>query len=223
MCCPRSTLAKALRDLVEEAGLQIRAAFEHEFWCEPDDERVWSGFSLDGFRRGAALGEPCSPRSGAAGVEPDTFLPEYGRDQYEVTVAPALGMRAADEAVIVRELVRATARRLRRRVSFSPVVNDDVGNGLHLHLSLADRDGAPCTFDADAPLGLRRDAAAFFEGVRKYLPEYIALCASSALSYQRLVPHKWSAAWNNLAVGDREAALRVCPTDASGDVRFRPR
>ncbi len=218
VCCPRSTLAKALRDLEEEAGLQIRAAFEHEFWCEPEDERPWSGFSHDGYRRGAALGETLFAALRVAGIEPDTFLPEYGRDQYEVTVAPAFGVRAADECVVVRELARATARRLGRHVSFSPVVNDDVGNGLHLHLSLADRGGTPCTFDADAPLGLRSDAAAFFEGVRVYLPEYLALCASSALSCERLVPHRWSAAWNNLAVGDREAALRVCPIDASAAV-----
>jgi glutamine synthetase len=34
----------------------------------------------------------------------------------------------------------------------------------------------------------------------------------------RLKPHTWSASWTSLAVKDREAALRVCPTtDLAGD------
>ncbi len=215
VCCPRSALAAALRDLEDEAGLRIRAAFEHEFWCEPEAEGPWSGFSLAGYRRNASFGETLLAALTAAGVEPESFLPEYGRDQYEVTIAPARGLRAADESVIVCELTRAVASRLGRRVSFSPVVNDDVGNGLHLHLSLTDRDGVPCTYDADAPAQLHPEAGAFFAGVRDHLPEYLALTASSALSYDRLVPHKWSAAWNNLAVRDREASLRICPLAAT--------
>ena len=31
------------------------------------------------------------------------------------------------------------------------------------------------------------------------------------VSYERLQPHRWSAAFNNLAENDREAALRLCP------------
>jgi len=38
-----------------------------------------------------------------------------------------------------------------------------------------------------------------------------AIMAPGILSYQRLVPHKWSSAFNNLAVKDREAGLRICP------------
>ena len=130
---PMAALVGALRALEEEAGLQVCAAFEHEFWCEPDTERPWSGFSLEGVRRVAPLGETLLAALSAAGVDAQSFLPEYGRDQYEVTVAPRRGLRAADECVIVRELARATAERLGRRISFAPKVNDDVGNGLHLH------------------------------------------------------------------------------------------
>ena len=37
-----------------------------------------------------------------AGVEPEVFLPEYGRDQFEISCGPAFGEAAADRAVAVR-------------------------------------------------------------------------------------------------------------------------
>ena len=40
----------------------------------------------------------------AAGLAPHSFLPEYGARQYEVTIHPTPGVRAADEAVIQREM-----------------------------------------------------------------------------------------------------------------------
>src|SRR5690606_548184 len=33
--------------------------------------------------------------------------------------------------------------------------------------------------------------------------------AASPVSYRRLVPHRWSASYNNLALHDREAGMRI--------------
>lgn len=210
-CCPRSILHRALDDLLAKAGLQLKVAFEHEFWSVADETTAWSSFSLGSFRHSAEFGETLLAALRLAGVEPDTFLPEYGRDQYEVTVSPSIGLRAADECLIVREMVRAVAKRTGHKVSFSPIVNEHAANGLHIHISLVDRDGAPCTYDADNPSRLSKLAGSFFGGIRKYLPSILALTASSVVSYERLKPHRWSAAYNNFAEKDREAALRVCP------------
>jgi glutamine synthetase len=56
--------------------------------------------------------------------------------------------------------------------------------------------------------------AAFSAGVLKYLDSIISLTAPSVISYLRLTPHRWSAAYNNLGFRDREASLRVCPVTA---------
>ena len=45
----------------------------------------------------------------------------------------------------------------------------------------------------------------------KHLPAIIAFLAPSVVSYDRLIPHRWSAAFNNLGAQDREAAIRLCP------------
>ncbi|WP_457770886.1 hypothetical protein [Phycobium rhodophyticola] len=56
--------------------------------------------------------------------------------------------------------------------------------------------------------------SAFAAGVLKYLDAILALTAPSVVSYLRLTPHRWSAAYNNLGFRDREASLRVCPVTA---------
>lgn len=38
------------------------------------------------------------------------------------------------------------------------------------------------------------------------------------MSYKRLTPHRWSAAFNNLGFRDREASIRICPVSSLSDV-----
>jgi glutamine synthetase len=149
-----------------------------------------------------------------AGVEPESYLPEYGPRQYEVTCAPALGVTAADRAVVVREIARATARCFGHHLSFSPTVTPDVvGNGVHIHMSLLDREGRPVTYDSNAPHGLSVPAGRFVAGILHHARALCALTAPSVVSYLRLIPHRWSAAWSNLGYRDREACVRICPVD----------
>jgi len=126
-------------------------------------------------------------------------------------------VRAADHAVIVREIARATAQRLGSRVSFAPAVTPDVvGNGVHIHMSLLDGKGAPVAYDADAPHGLSRIGGSFVAGILRHSRALCALTAPSVVSYLRLVPHRWSAAWSNLGFRDREAMVRICPLNEIG-------
>ena len=74
-----------------------------------------------------------------------------------------------------------------------------------------DRGGRPAAWDPASATGLSAVAAAFLAGVRRRLPAMVAATAPTVVSYERLQPHRWSAAYNTLAVRDREAALRICP------------
>lgn len=212
-CCPRAFLARGLAALEGEAGLRLKGAFEHELHYDAVEERPNAGYALDSFRRQDGFGETFLGALEAAGIGLDTFLPEYGPSQYEVTVAPAEGLRIADHAVILREMARAVAHRRGGRASFTPILRPDaVGNGVHVHFSLTDAaTGQPTTYDAAAPHGLSRVAGQFAAGVVAKLPALVALTAASTISYQRLVPNRWSAAWTNLGIQDREASLRICP------------
>ena len=211
-CCPRSFLKSALEDL-EGQGLRLLSAFEHEFYYEGAVERIGSGYNLDAMRRQGEFGAAFVSALETAGLEPESFLPEYGPRQYEVTYRPVLGVRSADRAAILRELAHATAFRLGQRASFAPMVRPDggVGNGVHIHMSLQDLDGRPVTYDPDTPTRLSARAGSFAAGILRHLPALCAFTAPSMVSYRRLVPNKWSAAYNNLGTRDREAALRLCP------------
>ncbi|HZD26163.1 MAG TPA: glutamine synthetase family protein [Alphaproteobacteria bacterium] len=215
-CCLRDFARRGLQALENEFGLTLKAAFEHELHYDAVEERPNASYALDAYRRQGAFGEVLMHALAAAGVTPDTFMAEYGPSQYEVTVAPALGLRAADEAVMLREIARATAWRLGGRASFTPILRpESVGNGVHVHFSLLDRHGAPAGHDPGTPHGLSATAGAFAAGILAKLPALLALTAASTISYLRLTPNRWSAAYNNLGLNDREAAVRICPVFAT--------
>lgn len=218
-CCLRSFLRRGLEELRADAGLTVKAAFEHEFHYEGVEERPNAPYNLDAYRRQGSFAETFLHALESAGLEADTFMPEYGPCQYEVTVAPALGLRAADNAVILREMARATAYRMGARASFTPILHPGaVGNGVHLHFSLLEVEtGQPINHDPAKPHGIAARAGSFLAGILDKLPALTALTAASTISYQRLIPHRWSAAFNNLGFRDREAAVRVCPVFETAD------
>lgn len=211
-CCPRDFLRRGLAALEAEAGLTLKAAFEQEFVHTGTEDRPGDAYALSAFRRQGGFGEAVLGALRAAGVTPDSFLPEYGPRQFELTVKPAFGLRAADEAVITREMVRAVAERMGFRASLAPVMAPDgIGNGTHVHFSLWDADGRPATRDAAAPFGIAPRIAPFVAGVLHHLPALAAITAPSVASYFRLRPNRWAPVWAFLGRQDRGAALRVAP------------
>jgi glutamine synthetase len=211
-CCLRGRLTEALDALRAETGLELNSAFEIEFQFLDDSPGYGPGFSLTGLRKKKLFGEAYLAALRQAGVEPDSFLREWADHQYEVTMHPQLGIKAADHALSIRELARATAQRLDDPVTFTPIRDvNGAGNGVHIHMSLIDQVGAPATYDATRPGGLSEAAGQFAAGILHHLPDITALVAPSLISYARLTPHRWSAAFNNLGFRDREAALRICP------------
>ena len=218
-CCLRTQLRDALAALEAETGLRLLAAFEHEFHFSGDAGEAGGAYALRSMRRGAALGESLLAALEQAGIGVELFHPEYGAAQYEISVAPRPGLLAADQAVVLRELTRGVGERLGARVTFAPVVAGmGVGNGVHVHMSLVDADGEPVLHAADGPGGLSATGGSFAAGIVRHLPALVALTAASTVSYQRLVPHRWSAAFDNLGLRDREAALRICPVREDEDV-----
>jgi glutamine synthetase len=210
--CPREFLRRALADLEAETGLQLLSSFEQEFVFTGVEDRPGAPYSLDAYRRQGRFGEVLIAAIRAAGPEPDSFLPEYGARQFEVTVAPRPGLRAADDAVIVREMARAAALRMGQAVSFAPMLDPEgTGNGVHIHFSFRDGEGRPAFFDPAGPFGLAGPAGHFVAGIVHHLPALCAVTAPSVASYFRLTPNRWAPTTADLANRDRGASLRICP------------
>jgi glutamine synthetase len=213
--CPRDFLRRALDRLQQAAGCTLLASFEQEFVHTGVPAEPKRAYALASFREQGAFGATLMAALRGAGMEPDAFLAEYGPRQYEVTVGPKTGMRAADEAVLLRELTRGIAERAGHRAIFAPMVEPDgTGNGTHIHMSLRDRYGAPAMQQDTGAYGLSRVGEQFVAGILEQMPALAAVTTPSVCSYYRLTPNRWAPTWANVSAQDRAASLRVCPGSA---------
>jgi glutamine synthetase len=214
--CPRHVLRRALERLQSELGLKLLATFEQEFIYSGVSERPWQPYALDAFRRQGAYGEALLAAMRHAKVIPDSFLSEYGPQQFEVTSAPVVGLKAADNAVITREIAQAVAYRLGHRVSFTPIPKPDgVSNGTHIHWSFLDKEEQPVLYDEARPWQLSHLGSAFLAGIQHHLPALCAVTAPSVPSYYRLRPNHWAPVHADVGALDRGASLRICPVSSS--------
>ncbi|MFT3988102.1 glutamine synthetase [Aestuariivirga sp.] len=231
ICCPRSFLRNALDDLRSETGAELVAAFEHEFQIFGAGWYSAPAFSLQALRQADPFGPALIASLREAGLDPEVFIAEYGKEQFEITMAPCPALAAADRAVVLRETVRELSRNRGWRSSFAPKTSaDGIGNGVHIHFSFADSKGRPTTYDAAKPGGVSDLAASFVAGILKHLPALIAFTAPSPISYLRLQPHHWSSSYTWFGDQDREASLRICPINRVGksdpakafNIEYRP-
>ena len=196
----------------EAAGLRLSMAFEVEWYLAgpggaPASDGPAYGMTpvveLSDFARALFVA------LAAQGVPVRQFHPEYGRGQLEISVGPADPVAAADRAVLVRETIRAVARRHDLRPSFAPVpVFGSVGNGMHLHFSVH-REAGPLLGGGDGPHGLTAAGESVLSGVLARLPALAALGAPSVSSHLRRAPQRWAGAYRCWGLENREAALRL--------------
>jgi glutamine synthetase len=218
--CPRQILRRALDRLASEARVRLLATFEQEFIYSGVSAQGWQPYELDSYRRQGIFGEALISAMRQAGVIPDSLLAEFGARQYEVTSAPALGVRAADHAVITRQLAQAVAHRLGHRVSFCPIPEPDgTGNGTHIHWSFLDEAERPVLYDGKEPWALSLLGRQFVAGIQHHLPALCAITAPSVASYYRLRPNRWAPIRADVAPLDRGAAIRISPVSGGDPAR----
>jgi glutamine synthetase len=203
--------ARRTTELAAAEGITFRMAIEIEWVAGRDDDEFLPACRgpAYGMTRLVELSDYCRDVLVALedqGVVVDQLHPEYAAGQFEVSVAAADPVRAADDSVLVRQTIRAVSQRHGLRVSFAPsVVAGTVGNGGHVHLS-AWRDGRNL-FDGFPESDGGRVAA----GILAHLPALLAVGAPTPASYLRLVPSHWAGAFACWGVEAREAALRFVP------------
>lgn len=221
--CPRHALSRAVGSLEAEFGLTVLASFEHEFTMLQADGSIASPgggpFTIAALRAIEPFGSRLFTALEQAGFEPENWLPEFGPNQFEITLSPAGARTAADRALLLRELVRDLAARAGRRASFCPLIRPGmIGNGVHVHFSLRDRQGRPVLHESSAPGGLSPLGAAFAAGILRHAPALLALTAPSVVSYLRMRPHTWSTGHASLGLRNRESMLRICPVTGTDEV-----
>ncbi|CAG0963456.1 MAG: glutamine synthetase [Rhizobiaceae bacterium] len=232
---PRHALKRQVERLAAR-GLHPAGAFELEFFLlanERDaDGRVQparavldgraSGktevYSVDHLHGMEPLFSDIYAAARAQGIPAETVISEYAPGQYELTLHYREDvMRAADDLVMLKRLVRAQARRHGVTACFmAKPIEKYAGSGMHFHVSL--RDGAGRNVFSEAggeswSLPLLRALG----GLAATMGESMLVFAPHANSWRRFVSQSYAPVAPTWGVNNRSVALRV----PAGDARNR--
>ncbi|GAA4487700.1 glutamine synthetase family protein [Rhodococcus olei] len=208
--CPRRALRSMVGRLAAD-GVDALVGHELEFVLfDATGAGEWSAYGLGAAVRQRGFVSDLLSAADLAGLVIDQVHAEYGPNQYELSLAPADPVTAADQAVLARLLVSVTARTHGMSASFSPLpLEGGAGNGAHQHLSLT-RGGVPLLSGGDGPRGLTDTGCGAVAGLLAVLPDFMLLLAGSPLSHLRLLPDHWAGVYCCWGLENREAAVRLC-------------
>jgi len=145
----------------------------------------------------------------AQGLPAETLMAEYAPGQFEITLHHrADALRAVDEAILFKRLLRGVAQRHGCIATFmAKPFAERAGSGLHVHVSLAGGRGDNL-FAADDPAGtpLLRQAIG---GLAATAAESFLVFAPNANSYRRHRSLSYAPVAPTWGINNRTVALRV--------------
>ncbi|OBB96508.1 glutamine synthetase family protein [Mycobacterium sp. 852002-40037_SCH5390672] len=210
--CSRGTLGR-IETALTEAGIDAAIGHEIEFLLVgPYGGRLpstlWAQYGLAGVLEHEAFVRDVIGSATGAGIAIEQFHPEYGANQFEISLSPQPPVAAADQLILMRLIIGRTARRHGLRISLSPApFADGVGSGAHQHFSLATPEG-PLFSDGAGTQGMTADGASAVAGVVHGLPEAQGILCGSIVSGLRMRPGNWAGAYACWGTENREAAVR---------------
>jgi glutamine synthetase len=223
---PRAVLAR-LVDRFADLGLVPVAALELEFYLidrarladrapqPPMDPRsgeresAVSVFGLDDLDRYAGFLSALSETARVQNVPLSAASKEYAAGQFEANLRHQQdAVLAADHAVFLKQIVREAARANGCDATFMPKPYlERVGSGLHIHLSLLDRDGRNI-FSGGDEYGSEMLGHAI-GGLQALMPESMAIFAPSQNSFRRFQPDMFAPVNRSWGFNNRSAGMRI--------------
>ncbi|HZA09994.1 glutamine synthetase family protein [Mycobacterium sp.] len=210
--CSRGTLQR-IETRLASVDLDARVGHELEFVLVGADggrlpSALWAQYGLAGVLEHEGFVRDVTMAAAASGVGIEQFHPEYGPNQFEISLAPLSPVAAADQLVLARIIIGRVARRYGMRASFSPVpFAGSVGSGAHQHFSLT-RAGRSLFSDGPGVRGMTGDGECAVGGVLSGLADAQGILCGSILSGQRMQPGFWAGAYVCWGTENREAAVR---------------
>ena len=220
---PRHALARA-EQCLKGMGLQPVLACEIEFYLlrpdghgplqpagggRPSERSKTEAYSLTRLDDLAPLFDEIYQGAAEQGLPVGTLMSEYAPGQFEITLAHrADALRAVDEAVLFKRLVRGVAAKHGCIATFmAKPFSDRAGSGLHLHLSLADDTGRNlCAAEEPAGSELLRHAIG---GLKASMADAFAVFAPNGNSYRRFQSQSYAPIAPIWGINNRSVSLRV--------------
>lgn len=225
--CPKSLLAKVIRDL---AGLGYQATAGCEFeWFNfketPDSlqdknfanlKPITPGMFGYSLLRAGAYQDYCHDLLENLRLY-DTPLEglhtETGPGVYEAALGKAPAMMAADRAVLAKSAIKQIAASHGIIASFMARWHQSLpGCSGHIHVSLQnEQSGEPAFFAQEDPNKMSPVFKHFLAGLIYGLPQILPMLAPNVNSYKRLVEGFWAPTRATWGVDNRTVAMRVIP------------
>jgi len=222
---PREVFRHVLEEM-GELGFEAMAALEYEI-------RLWDGggnpvssgisYSLTEIGRYGEFVSQLVPALEGLGVDLSAVHTEAGPGLLELNLEPRRGLRAADDAALVKFGVKELAASMGMRASFlAKTAPGEEGSSGHIHFSCWDgQTNAFAGPDATDPIPPVFGAA--IAGVLEHLPAASLLLNPNVNSYKRLVPG-WFAPINaTWGYENRSCAVRAIRSDRPALWRFECR
>jgi glutamine synthetase len=210
--CSRGALNRVQQRL-SDAGIDTVVGHEMEFVLVGPDgsalpSHLWAQYGLAGVLEFEGFVRDVTNAATGSGVAIEQFHPEYGVNQFEISLSPQSPVAAADQLVLMRIIIGRVARRCGVRVSLSPVpFAGSVGSGSHQHFSM--KRGESAVFSGGAGVaGMTSEGESAVAGLLAGLPEAQGVLCGSILSGLRMQPGFWSGAHVCWGTENREAAVR---------------
>jgi glutamine synthetase len=210
--CSRGTLRRVEASL-GAAGFEAAVGHEIEFvLVDPDGGRLpstlWAQYGLAGVLEHEAFVRDVIATAAGSGVGIEQFHPEYGANQFEISLSPLPPVAAADQLVLIRIIIGRVARRHGMRISLSPApFAGSVGSGAHQHFSLTRAEG-PLFSGGPGAGGMTPVGESAVAGVIRGLAEAQGVLCGSIVSGLRMQPGNWAGAFACWGIENREAAVR---------------
>ncbi len=150
----------------------------------------------------------------AQGIPADTAVAEYAPGQFEINLLHRDdAIAACDDAMLLKRTIKAIAQQQGKLASFmAKPFAGQAGSGLHLHVSLLDREGRNVFAGTpDAPAEALLHAIA---GLQQAAASSLLLFAPHANSYRRFVPNAFVPLNDSWGFNNRTVALRIPHSDA---------
>jgi glutamine synthetase len=215
----REVLRGALASL-SELGFEALAAFEYEIRVRDAEGRPLSSgisYSVGEVMRFDELMTRLAPALDALGIELSAVHTEAGPGLLELNVAARPGLRAADDAALLKLAVKEVAASLGLTASFlAKTAPGEEGSSGHVHLSCW-RGGENAFAGDGGTLG------AAVGGILEHLPAASLLLNPTINSYKRLVPGYFAPVNASWGIENRSAAVRVIRSDRPERARIECR
>ena len=210
--CSRGVLQR-IEERLTKAGIDTVVGHEMEFVLVGPDgsalpSHMWAQYGLAGVLEFEGFVRDVMDAASGSSVAIEQFHPEYGVNQFEISLSPLSPVAAADQLVLMRVIIGRVARRYGLRVSLSPVpFAGSVGSGSHQHFSMK-RGDTPLFSGGAGVAGMTAEGESAVAGLLAGLPDAQGILCGSVLSGLRMQPGHWSGAYVCWGTENREAAVR---------------